>query len=171
MIKLNVIYCILTCSVSGVQAATYSYIGEFHSDDTRTRALSFVSVFMPVCFIYLPLLAYFIIPMQWKILIHTFTDLQISPWRLYLLCSSLLNGINLICLYKLPESPKFLLSINRKQSAMIVLKQMYAVNTGKDREVCECVCEGGTENFQINEYKASMTVQSPNKIYIIDLSN
>lgn len=138
--KCIVIYCILICSVSGVQAATYSNIGEFHSNDTRTRALSFVSVFMPVCFIYLALLAYFIIPMQWKILIHTFTDYQISPWRLYLLCSSLLNGVNLICLYQLPESPKFLLSINRKKSAMIVLKHMYAVNTGKDPEVCVCEC-------------------------------
>lgn len=140
MKKLNLIYDILICSVSGVQAATYSYIGEFHSNDTRTRALSFVSVFMPVCFIYLPLLAYFIIPMQWKIYIHTFTDFQISPWRLYLLCTSLLNGINLIRLYKLPESPIFLLSMNRKESAMIVLKQMYAVNTGNDPEVCVCVC-------------------------------
>lgn len=119
--------------MSGAQAATYSYIGEFHSNDTRTKALSFVAMFMPACFIYLPLLAWIIMPMQWEF--SLFNYMNISPWRLYLLCSSLLNGINFICLFQLPESPKFLLSLNRKEETLNVLKKIYAINTNKKSEV------------------------------------
>lgn len=120
-------------SVSGVQAATYSYIGEFHSNETRTRALSFVAMFMPACFVYLPLIAWAIIPMEWEF--NLFNVMSISPWRIYLLCSSLLNGINFICLYQLPESPKFLLSMNRKEQTLNVLKKMYAINMRRDIQV------------------------------------
>lgn len=120
-------------SVSGVQAATYSYIGEFHSNATRTRAAAFVAMFMPACFVYLPLLAWLIIPMQWE---WYLLDIKISPWRLYLFCSSLLNCFNFICLSFLPESPKFLLSIDKKTETLAVLRKMYEINTGNDQEVC-----------------------------------
>lgn len=120
-------------SVSGIQAATYSYIGEFHSNETRTRTLSFVAMFMPACFIYLPSLAWIILPMQWRLPLSDF--ITIAPWRLYLLCSSLLNGFNLLFLLQQPESPKFLLSINRKEEALEVLRQMYAINQKLPPEV------------------------------------
>ncbi|XP_055305410.1 synaptic vesicle glycoprotein 2A-like [Sitodiplosis mosellana] len=118
--------------VSGVQAATYSYIGEFHSNETRTKTLSFVAMFMPACFVFLPLLAWVIIPMEWEW--NLFDCMKISPWRIYLLLSSLLNGINFLCLYQLPESPKFLLSISRKNETLNVLKRMYSINMNIDKQ-------------------------------------
>lgn len=118
--------------MSGVQAATYSYIGEFHSNATRTRAAAFVAMFMPACFVYLPLLAWLIIPMQWELYL---LDFKIAPWRLYLFCSSLLNCVNFICMYFLPESPKFLLSIDKKAESLAVLRKMYEINTGNPQEV------------------------------------
>lgn len=124
---------LLLFSVSGVQAATYSYIGEFHSNETRTKTLSLVAMFMPACFIFLPTIAWIIIPMEWEW--NVSESITISPWRIYLLCSSLLNGINFICLYQLPESPKFLLSINRKESTLCVLRRMYSINKKLDEEV------------------------------------
>lgn len=127
--------CIAFCSVSGVQAATYSYIGEFHSNETRTKAVSFVAMFMPACFIYLPILAWCIMPMNWEL--YFFNYLKITPWRFYLFCSSLINGINLFFLWRMPESPKFLLSINKKSETMVVLKTMYSMNTGNVNEVFE----------------------------------
>lgn len=92
---------------------------------------------MPACFIFLPTLAWVIIPMEWVWIVTE--NMKISPWRIYLLCSSLLNGINFICLYQLPESPKFLLSINRKESTLCVLRKMYAVNMHLDQEVLKIV--------------------------------
>lgn len=128
----------INISVSGVQAATYSYIGEFHCNRTRTKALSFVAMFMPACFVYLPLLAWAIIPMQWEF--YLFDHMKISPWRIYLLFSSLLNGLNFIFLYRMPESPKFLLSMNRKAETINVLRNMYSVNMNCDKQVISSEC-------------------------------
>lgn len=136
--SINVIMLIITrlcvgVFVSGIQASTYSYIGEFHCNATRTRTLSFVAMFMPACFIYLPCLAWLIIPMKMELLI--FDYFKFAPWRIYLLCSSLLNGLNLICIWHLPESPKFLLSINRKDEALSVLQTIYGANKQCDKQV------------------------------------
>lgn len=88
---------------------------------------------MPACFVYLPLLAWAIIPMQWEF--YIFNHMKISPWRIYLLFSSLLNGLNFIFLYQMPESPKFLLSMNRKAETINVLRKMYSVNMNCDKQV------------------------------------
>lgn len=88
---------------------------------------------MPACFVYLPLLAWAIIPMQWEF--YLFDHMKISPWRIYLLFSSLLNGLNFIFLYRMPESPKFLLSMNRKAETINVLRNMYSVNMNCDKQV------------------------------------
>lgn len=91
-----------------------------------------MAMFMPACFIYLPLVAMAIIPMQWHIYIG---DVRLSSWRLYLFCSSLLNLFNFICLSFFPESPKFLLTIGKEKETLQVLQHMYAVNTGNPKEV------------------------------------
>lgn len=91
-------------------------------------------MFMPACFVFLPSLAWIIIPMEWEFTL--LDEFKVSPWRLYLLLSSLLNGINFICLYQFPESPKFLLSINRKEETLNVLRRMYSINTQLDQQVC-----------------------------------
>lgn len=87
---------------------------------------------MPACFVYLPLLAWLIIPMQWE---WYLLGVKIPPWRLYLFCSSLLSCFNFICLCFLPESPKFLLSIDKKAETIAVLQRMYEINTGNAQEV------------------------------------
>lgn len=89
-------------------------------------------MFMPVCFVYLPLLAWLIMPMNWVLYINGF---KVSPWRLYLLCSSTINGINFLLLGFFPESPKFLLTMNEKEQSLEILRNMYKVNTGKSAEV------------------------------------
>lgn len=90
-------------------------------------------MFMPACFIYLPSLAWIILPMQWRLQLGNL--LTFAPWRLYILCSSLLSGFNLLNLLQQPESPKYLLSINRKEDALEVLRQMYAINRKLPPEV------------------------------------
>lgn len=128
----SIFFFLNNCSVSGVQAASYSYNGEFHSDLTRTRSSAFLAMFMPGCFVYLPLLAWLIIPMNWVWYIN---ELKISPWRLYLLCSSVINGINFLLLGFFPESPKFLLTMNKKEKALDILSAMYAFNLHKGKKV------------------------------------
>lgn len=60
---------------------------------------------------------------------------ELKPWRLFLLCTSMVNLLNAILFSFLPESPKFLLAMNRKQEALEVLSRVYAVNTGDPKDV------------------------------------
>lgn len=54
-----------------------------------------------------------------------------------MLCTSTVNLWNAILFSVLPESPKFLLAMNRKEEALHVLSRIYAMNTGQPKEVFE----------------------------------
>lgn len=84
--------------------------------------------------IIMALLAMVIIPMDWVLPIF---GLDFRPWRLFLICTSLLNLWNGIVLSFLPETPKFLLAMNEKEEALKVLQKIYAYNTGEPKEVIE----------------------------------
>lgn len=96
------------------------------------RAAAFVSTFFPLAWIVIPLLSMLIIPMDWTIWIVSF---PFRPWRLFLICCSLLSLWNAIVFSYLPESPKFLLATNRKDEALNVLRRIYAFNTGESKWV------------------------------------
>lgn len=52
-----------------------------------------------------------------------------------MLCTSSVNLLNAILFSVLPESPKFLLAMDRKEEALQVLSRIYAMNTGQPKEV------------------------------------
>lgn len=60
---------------------------------------------------------------------------EFKPWRLFLLCGSVLNLWNAIVSCFMPESPKFLVAQGRKEEALQVLSRVYAINTGKSKYV------------------------------------
>lgn len=76
--------------------------------------------------------AIFIIPMEWSVDIF---GLELKSWRFFLLFNSLFNLWNAIAFCFLPESPKFLLVMNRKEEALHILRRIYAINTGKNIDV------------------------------------
>lgn len=119
-------------SLAGTQSITFTYIAEFHSTAKAARAAAFVATFFPSAWIFVPVLSMLIIPMDWTIWIASF---PFKPWRLLLLCCSLLSLWNAIVFSYLPESPKFLLATNRKDEALDVLRRIYAFNTGDSEEV------------------------------------
>lgn len=77
-------------------------------------------------------LATIIIPMDWSL---NFYVLEYKPWRLLLTCTSFVNLWNAIGFSFLPETPKFLITMNRKKEALNVLSNIYAINTGEPKEV------------------------------------
>lgn len=76
--------------------------------------------------------AIFIIPMEWSINIF---GIELKSWRFFLLFNSLFNLWNAIAFCFLPESPKFLLAMNREEEALNILRRIYTINTGKNSEV------------------------------------
>lgn len=94
--------------------------------------MAFSAILVNFIGIILAPLAMLIIPMNWVWPIFT---LNFRPWRLFMICTSLLNLGNGIVFAFLPESPKFLFAINEKDRALKVLRQIYAFNTGQPKEV------------------------------------
>lgn len=119
-------------SFAGVQATGMTYVSEFHTRADAPRASSFASMFMPACFLYLPVIAIILIPMDWSFLIGS---LKFTPWRLYIICGSSLNVFNFIVFCFLPESPKFLLMMSEKEATLQVLRKVYHYNTGNSPAV------------------------------------
>lgn len=74
----------------------------------------------------------FIVPMEWT---WSMFLLDFQPWRLYMICTALINLLNGIVICFLPESPKFLLATNQKEKALNVLQRIYAFNTGQSQNV------------------------------------
>lgn len=118
--------------LAGSQAAPYSYISEFHTSKTAARAVAHSNIFMNGVVEFLSLPAMLIIPMDWT---WHIIGVHFKPWRLYLVCTSLINLWNGIVFIFLPESPKFLLSNNQEEKALQVLRRVYAFKTCQPPEV------------------------------------
>lgn len=59
------------------------------------------------------------------------------PWRLLMMSASLVNLVNAIAFCYLPETPKFLMEMNRPDETIAVLKEMYSTNTGLPENVSD----------------------------------
>lgn len=117
--------------LAGSQAGAYSYVSEFHTHKLAPRAVAFCMICLNGLIIYTSIAAIAIIPLEFKWQIFF---IEFKSWRLYLLCNSFINLFNGIVFTILPESPKFLLTINRHNQALDVLKRVYAFNTGQSKE-------------------------------------
>lgn len=56
-----------------------------------------------------------------------------NSWRLYLAVIGLPTLVVAVVLMRYPESPKFLLSRGRADEALEILRDVYASNSGRDR--------------------------------------
>lgn len=118
--------------MAGATSGGYSYVSEFHTSTTAARAAAFVSIALSSVWVVMSPLALVVIPMDWHF--HAFI-VEYKPWRFFLTCTSLINLFNAIAFTFLPESPKFLLAMDRREEAMKVLRRVYAINTGEPAEV------------------------------------
>lgn len=110
----------------------YSYVSEFYTKEKAPRVTSFTSMCMPMATAFLAVLGYFLIPIDFEFYVFY---VKMSSWRIFILVSSVIHFINFIVFIYLPETPKFLESINHSDEALNVLRNMYAVNTGAAKEV------------------------------------
>lgn len=112
--------------MSGVQAAGISYLGEFHSNRTRSKHVTFAAMFMTLSIVYQPLMGLFIMPRQWAF--SLFGLMLVRPWRIYILISSLTSALTFLVITWLPESPKFELAMGRKDESLTILRRIYVAN-------------------------------------------
>uniref|UniRef100_A0A6M2E244 Putative synaptic vesicle glycoprotein n=1 Tax=Xenopsylla cheopis TaxID=163159 RepID=A0A6M2E244_XENCH len=115
--------------ISGASSTAYAYLGEFHGDKTRARAISWGASFISMGMVLLPAIAWGIIPLKFR---YPIPGLEITwtAWRLYILICSFPNLLGLLMILTFPETPKFLLATGRTEEALNVLAKVYASNNG-----------------------------------------
>lgn len=80
---------------------------------------------------YVPGMAWLMLPQQWHYSVDPLS-LEFKPWRLLMLLYALPSIVSGICVYFLPESPKYLLTQGKHDEVLDILRKMYRINTGKD---------------------------------------
>lgn len=85
-------------------------------------------MFMPISIVYQPVFGWLIMTMDWK---YTVLGFVYSPWRLYIVLSSLINAFAYLIFIFLPESPKFMLAMGKQKEALDILIIGYKANGGK----------------------------------------
>ncbi|XP_026330449.1 synaptic vesicle glycoprotein 2C-like [Hyposmocoma kahamanoa] len=110
---------------------TMTYLGECTISSVRNRYFLYISAFnfSSECIFYL--LAYFILPLSFRIEIP-FLSITYRSWRLYTFILAIPLGLGALMLLLLHESPKFLASRGDTEQALKVLRAMYKANGGNE---------------------------------------
>ncbi|XP_017889606.1 synaptic vesicle glycoprotein 2B-like isoform X2 [Ceratina calcarata] len=109
----------------------YSYLGEFHAERQRVKAVCYVGFFWTLSWLILPGLAWIIIPMPMSL---QFNGIVYNSWRLLLAIIVMPTLLVTLIAIKYPESPKFLVSQGKTEEALSILKKIYAINTGNHED-------------------------------------
>ncbi|XP_044756914.1 organic cation/carnitine transporter 7-like [Coccinella septempunctata] len=109
-----------------------SYLGEFQPPKLRSGIICGAGLFFTSSWLLLPILAWFILPLNIHITIGSW--FIITPWRLYLIFVAIQEGVLGLWFLRLPESPKYLLAIGKKKEALDILRKMFVLNKGKSPE-------------------------------------
>ncbi|XP_014272106.1 synaptic vesicle glycoprotein 2B [Halyomorpha halys] len=126
---------VLVCNgfvLTGTFTSSYVYVGEFCPSNIRSKGLLIMTAMMATCNIYLPAMAWTILPLD--VYIPIYGDLVFTSWRLYILLMLLPLSLAILLLSKLPETPKFLYTIGKHDETLEVIRSIYAVNQRKNKD-------------------------------------
>ncbi|XP_013107184.2 synaptic vesicle glycoprotein 2A [Stomoxys calcitrans] len=119
--------------ISGGSATVYAYLGEFHTQKNRSRAIMGSAFIFGVGAMLMPAIAWLFINQEWRLALP-FLGLTYKPWRLFMVVCGVPGLLCGLSLFKIPESPKFLLSQGQEEKCLDILKNIYHINTGKPKE-------------------------------------
>lgn len=111
-------------------SVTFTYLAEFQAPKNRMRSVCYSGIFFTLSWLLLPVISYFILPLHIRVPI--INNLNFTQWRLFLILVSIPEFVVCLWFIRLPESPKFLECKGDPRRALIILRRMYACNTGKD---------------------------------------
>ncbi|XP_031629386.1 synaptic vesicle glycoprotein 2B-like [Contarinia nasturtii] len=132
--------------ISGSSATIYAYLGEFHSNKHRGRALMGSALLYGIACLFLPSIAWLVTNQEWQFDIPLI-GITYKPWRLLLVICGLPGFLSSVILLFLPESPKFLLNQGDSKAAYQILQQINRWNNGKKSQL---------ESFEIYEEDESI---------------
>lgn len=125
---------ILFCqSISGIQSASLVYLGEFHGQRSRARAVTLASMCMVLALVFMALISLAVLPLPVQIQLGSW--LEFRSWRLDILVCAIVMLLAFFGTTRLPESPQFLLAMGRDDEALEALQFAYSWNTKNGPEV------------------------------------
>nr|XP_022910461.1 synaptic vesicle glycoprotein 2B-like [Onthophagus taurus] len=119
--------------INGPFAAFTTVLSEFHAKQYRAKVMLILGIIYAVGNLILPLMAWLILPTNWKVIIVE-NKFELRPWNFFIILSSLPSILSCISHLFIPESPKFLMTTGRNEEALQVLQKVYALNTGKSKK-------------------------------------
>ncbi|XP_063360173.1 synaptic vesicle glycoprotein 2A-like isoform X2 [Cydia amplana] len=119
-------------------AAPYTFIGEILPQKHRDLALSITNAMQTLGSALVPLLAWGIIPLPFRVEFGVYT---FRSWRVLVIVYSSFFIIAAFLMTFGPESPKYLVSQGRYDEALAVLETMYAANKGKSKTEFPVSCD------------------------------
>lgn len=123
-------FLIFITSVAGGYGPAFAYIGEFHTETNRSRAIIYASIILGIFTLILPLVAWLVINQDWILEIPSI-QFAYKPWRAFIVGCSVLSLAAFILVCILPESPKFVLSQGNEAQAIKILQTMHRWNCGR----------------------------------------
>ncbi|XP_047999432.1 synaptic vesicle 2-related protein-like isoform X3 [Leguminivora glycinivorella] len=113
---------------SAAESATYALLGECCGARVRARYMLLVTSALMLTPALYYICAYLIMKLEFS---YRFLWLELRPWRLLTLVMALPLGLVAAALWRLCESPKFLVNVGRSGEAVDALARIYRVNGGK----------------------------------------
>lgn len=118
----------------------------------RARALMCASIINGIGCLMLPVFAMAILNQDWFFEIPVL-NIEFLPWRIFMIVCAIPGLVCGIAFYFFPESPKFLLSENKHEESLEILRTIFSSNTGEPKEnykVSNIISE--YEDLQFSEY-------------------
>lgn len=146
----------------------FPYLGEFQPTKYREKILCWMEIFWTLGVIALPLIAWVIIPLDFELRFH---DFKFHSWNLFVAICALPSIIIGLWLFFFPESPKFLIEVGDTDDALQVLKDMYHMNTGNNREDYPIKSlkesERETKGLNSNQSLRNLSIKKPKHLKIL----
>ncbi|RZF42707.1 hypothetical protein LSTR_LSTR001502 [Laodelphax striatellus] len=146
--------------ICGSIVPCYPYIGEFHTNQYRSKALLIVSLIACMSNFYQPGLSILVNLSPWRI--ELLPSLVYKPWRLFYALSGIPSLISAALLFTLPESPMFLLANGDQQTAIKILSNIHNINSSGNKNkqeflVKNLIIEGNSVVNKVNNSNKNKT--------------
>ncbi|XP_014272121.1 synaptic vesicle glycoprotein 2B isoform X2 [Halyomorpha halys] len=137
--------------LTGSFTPAYVFVSEFSPQSIRAKGLIIATCISLLSNIILPGLAWLVLPLEMKTSIFGF--ITFTSWRLYIIIISIPMFISVVCFWRIPETPKFLLNKGDADGTLEILKKIYAVNNKMKKEdfpVLNVVLDSSDEGYGEN---------------------
>ncbi|XP_026832639.1 uncharacterized protein LOC6546139 isoform X2 [Drosophila erecta] len=162
----------LADSLSAVASLQVGFLAEFHAVKWRPITVAICSQSQGLALIYCPLVAMAILPYNWHVDLSS--SLNLRAWRFLMMIFMIPGWLALVGICLVPETPHFLVSINRPDKALVALQWICRMNRKKWEDIditlsvdtSNVVDQGGFWQNVWYEYKLLFTKPQVYKFFI-----